>query len=437
MRWMQDRQNRRYAAFLGVFCLLLAAVFLISWVMQESRVRDSVLRRERTAASFLLEQGVSEGTVALAFKNTESMPSGEALLRRIGHTEELLPALSEVSWEGALESGLFLTAAGAALCILLWMGALCYLREREGAYENAARIVGQYAEGNFSERLAGGGRGALHLFFSRVDRLSTALQSKGESEAEAKVFLKDTISDISHQLKTPLAALRMYTEIISGEPEDTETVRTFAGKSEESLERMERLIRMLLRVTRLDAGSVQFQKQAMHAGDLAREACVDLTARAERENKEVIFEGTADTLIWCDREWTLEAVGNLVKNALDHTRAGGYVKLSWKETPAMARLRVEDNGSGILPQDIHHIFKRFYRSSLSSDTQGVGLGLPLVRSVVEGQGGLVSVESTPGEGTAFTISFPNAPADALEIQKGFPRCPRVDCVGEQQEKGRR
>lgn len=180
---------------------------------------------------------------------------------------------------------------------------------------------------------------------------------------------------------------------------------------------MNRLIRMLLRVTRLDAGSVHFRKQKIYAADLVREACADLMKRAERESKRISFCGEPDTEIWCDREWTAEAVGNLVKNGLDHTQNGGHVTVSWEKSPAMVRIIVEDNGSGIRQEDIHHIFKRFYRSSLSSDTQGVGLGLPLARSIVEGQGGLISVESAPGQGASFTAAFPYFPENALPGQE--------------------
>ena len=98
-----------------------------------------------------------------------------------------------------------------------------------------------------------------------------------------------------------------------------------------------------------------------------------------------------------------------MKNALDHTDAGGHIQISWKRTPAMLQITVADDGSGIAPEDIHHIFKRFYRSSHSLDTTGVGLGLPLAKSIIEGQGGLISVQSTPGEETAFTLSFLTKP----------------------------
>ena len=104
--------------------------------------------------------------------------------------------------------------------------------------------------------------------------------------------------------------------------------------------------------------------------------------------------------------WTSEAIGNIVKNALDHTNANGEIVISWKRTPIEISIFIADNGSGIEPEDFHHIFKRFYRSKNSSPTQGIGLGLPLAKSVIEGQGGTISVQSKPKEGTLFFIQFP-------------------------------
>ena len=103
--------------------------------------------------------------------------------------------------------------------------------------------------------------------------------------------------------------------------------------------------------------------------------------------------------------WTSEAIGNIVKNALDHTQDGGIVHITWERTPAMFRILISDNGTGIAPEDIHHIFKRFYRSKHSLDTQGIGLGLPLAKSIIEGQGGVIAVQSEIGNGTTFTLSF--------------------------------
>ena len=231
------------------------------------------------------------------------------------------------------------------------------------------------------------------------------LQSKNEAEHKDKEFLKSTISDISHQLKTPLAALMMYQEILEGEPENPDAVREFAGKMGVSLQRMEQLIQSMLKITRLDSGSIVFERRDILVTELIDRAIRDLQTRADQEGKTIQIEGKPEERLLCDPEWTSEALGNLVKNALDHTAAGGHIRIAWSRTPAMLQIQVSDDGGGIAPEDIHHIFKRFYRSRQSLDSPGIGLGLPLAKSIVEGQGGVITAQSTSGEGATFTVSF--------------------------------
>ena len=138
---------------------------------------------------------------------------------------------------------------------------------------------------------------------------------------------------------------------------------------------------------------------------MTAQAVGDLQERAKQEGKEILMEGDPGEILVCDQEWTREAVANLVKNALDHTDRGGIVRVSWKRTLAVFCLTVQDNGCGLAPEDIHHIFKQFYRSRKSSGQQGAGLGLSLAKSIVEGQGGSLAVESRVGAGSVFWINF--------------------------------
>lgn len=262
-----------------------------------------------------------------------------------------------------------------------------------------------YINGNFTRHLTQNQEGAIFQLFSTVEQLATILQSKNETEHNAREFLKNTISDISHQLKTPLTALAMYQEIIQNEPDNPEIVREFSAKADSALSRMEQLIQSMLKITRLDAGNIVFEKKLHSAAELAAQAINDLTTRAQNEEKQIQVDGNPREQILCDLEWTAQAIENLVKNALDHTGPGGIIHIAWERTPAMFRITVSDNGNGIAPEDIHHIFKRFYRSKHALETPGIGLGLPLAKSIIEGQGGSISVQSEPGHGTVFTLSF--------------------------------
>ncbi len=299
-------------------------------------------------------------------------------------------------------------AAGVVLVGFLLGGTYFYFNKREQIYEDASKIVEKFAEGDFTSHLEGNQEGTIYHLYSAIDELAMSLKSKEEAEHQTKTFLKDTISDISHQMKTPLSALHMYNEIIEGEADNPETVKTFSQKSETALYRMDRLIQLLLKVMRLDAGSISFSKELCKVDEIVEKAIEDLRMRAESEHKQLVTEGSSEQYMDCDPIWTCEAISNLVKNALDHTDENGLVNITWSATPAMLHIIVQDNGSGISPEDLHHIFKRFYRGQNVGSQPGIGLGLPLAKAIVEGQDGSLSVQSVEGEGTTFTVSLKKA-----------------------------
>ena len=168
---------------------------------------------------------------------------------------------------------------------------------------------------------------------------------------------------------------------------------------------MESLIQNLLKITRLDAGAITLKPALRPIQAMMDELSRSFETRARLEQKALSFSGSPSARLFYDPDWLTEAVSNLIKNALDHTSAGGWVSVSWDESAAVTRITVKDNGSGVHPEDIHHIFKRFYRSRFSKDTQGAGLGLPLALAITEAHKGTLSVESSPGQGALFTMTF--------------------------------
>lgn len=407
MRFLYEKEARRFYCFLVFVCMLQAGILAVSGYLQIDGIREALVEREKRAVSYLLLEEVPPSVAAAAWSNTEVTEEGEELLRQIGHTKESQGYLLLLVSQASEPLVLLLVFGAAASAAVLLIGAGIYLQKREELYEHAEQAVAGYAVGEFDTHLPGEKTGAVYHLFGKVEQLALSLRAKSDAERKAKEFLKNMISDISHQLKTPLAALEMYMEILSEEPGHEETVKAFTRKSAQSLERMEELVQSLLKMARLDTGNIVFEKRKDYVSELAAQAVGELLERAGREGKQILIEGDPEEMIFCDLDWMREALANLVKNALDHTDTGGIIRISWERSPAMLRLAVEDNGSGIAPEDIHHIFKRFYRSGRSNDRQGAGLGLPLARAIVEGQGGMLSVESRPGEGTAFQIAFLN------------------------------
>lgn len=300
---------------------------------------------------------------------------------------------------------LFLSCALCGMAAALGI-AVCRLRHQEQSMENAAHQIAEYILDRRKGGIECSEEGAMYRLFHEVNSLVTMADAHADSERRAKEFLRRTISDISHQLKTPIAALNIYNGILQQETADAATVQEFTSLSEQELDRIESLVQSLLKMARLDAGAITLERSPKNVFDLLEHIKRQYSFRAEQEGKEIALEGDEQTVFSCDRTWLTEAIGNLVKNALDHTAQGDRILVRWQQSPCLTQITVEDTGSGIHSEDLYHIFKRFYRSRFSKDTQGVGLGLPLAKSIVEAHQGSIEVHSKLGQGTAFTINFP-------------------------------
>lgn len=294
----------------------------------------------------------------------------------------------------------FVLAGGAILAV-----GCSYFKKQNQVMEQAVSQLQAYLDGDHNARIECDEEGELYRLFHTVNSMAAVLNAHADNELREKEFLKNTISDISHQLKTPLAALNIYNGLLQDEDIEVSSVKEFAGLSEQELDRIETLVQSLLKITRLDAGAIVLEKNAENVADMMRDIELHFAYRARQEKKEIILSGSDHLSLFCDRDWLNEAIDNIVKNAFDHTESGATIRIAWKELPSGVQIVIMDNGCGIHPEDIHHIFKRFYRSRFSKDQQGIGLGLPLAKAIVEAHNGTIEVDSELGIGTTFTMNF--------------------------------
>lgn len=295
----------------------------------------------------------------------------------------------------------------SSLCMGIFILAFVYryFKEQNRILECAIIQVKEYISGNQNARIECEEEGELYRLFHEINSLASILNAHAENESRAKVFLKNTISDISHQLKTPLAALNIYNGILQEEADDLPSVQKFTALSEQELDRIEELVQNLLKITKLDAGTIVMEKNLENVSEMMSSIERHFLYRAEAEGKRLCLSGDDKIRLSCDRSWLSEAFSNIVKNAFDHTQKGNTVSIEWKQFASIVQIVIKDNGCGIHPEDLHHIFKRFYRSRFSKDTKGIGLGLSLAKTIIEAHGGTVEVDSQTGTGTAFTINF--------------------------------
>ena len=210
------------------------------------------------------------------------------------------------------------------------------------------------------------------------------------------------MADISHQLKTPLTSLMVMNDLLQ-EEENEEKRREFIKTQSSQLDRMNWLIQTLLKLSKLDAGTIELKKEDVAAEELIEEAVKPFAIQFDIRNMKLKTDITK-AMIRCDKNWTVEALQNIIKNCMEHMDEGGVLSVATNDTNIYSEIVIRDTGCGIAKEDLSHVFERFYKGK-NAGKDSVGIGLALSKSIVEGQQGEILVNSEEGIGTKFVIKL--------------------------------
>lgn len=244
--------------------------------------------------------------------------------------------------------------------------------------------------------------GELSILKNNLYKVITLLQSQNEYLKNDKLYLADSIADISHQLKTPLTSMMVMCELLENE-ENPDKRQEFVSVINNQLSKMKWLITNILKISKLDADATEFKREEVSILSVLDDCLKPFALTAELKNV-AIQNNTNDFIFIGDESWTVEAVSNIVKNCLEHTNDGGKIIIASNSTNLYNKLTISDNGCGIAEEDLPHIFERFYHGKNSSK-DSVGIGLALAKTVFEKENASVTVKSEQGRGSIFEIRF--------------------------------
>lgn len=368
-------------------------------VDQNTNIMGQILSRHPELESEIIDTVTKPATAI-------EIDKGRAVLKSYGYDKNisvsLQPLLSDLR-PGFEAGGLTIILAYLILLILLAFFEYRKMYKKVRILSSASEDV---MDGNFRALENHNEEGDFAMLTSNFNNMSNRLKLTLESLKEDKLFLKNIISDISHQLKTPLSSLSAINDILLEDKSITsDTSRDFLVKSRSQLDRIEWLIVNLLKMARLEAGAVIFKAESFPVINSVKRAVSSLIYKSQEKKIDINIIGSDSIQLCGDEEWIAEALSNIIKNSIEHTGTGGRITVGLTETSIFTSIVIEDNGEGIDEKDLPHIFERFYKGSNSVKAESVGIGLALCKLIIEAQNGSIYVTSKKGKGSKFTITF--------------------------------
>ncbi|MFU0791876.1 MAG: HAMP domain-containing histidine kinase [Virgibacillus proomii] len=407
--WMNKEAKHFFLK--GTFILLIGAILMQFFSYANAiQLKREIMKHDYELAGYLVNHypNLSEEIPAVftSDKTKDDLHAGQSLLKSYGYKNDMqirfMPVVNSIyQMDAAVETSIWI---GTSLC--LFAVAFLFFKRHYQKIDQYQENVYQIMSGAVSTKLDDNEEGSLPKLAAAINTVTASLHALIEKEKHNRLFLKDLLTNISHQLKTPLSALAIYNEIMRNERLENDVITNFLKKSEDELERMETLIANLLKLAKLDAGIIKLRKSHCELNELIKQITTSFETRLVREQKSLEIKADKTVAYWYDQEWLLEAISNLIKNAIDHTKIGDRIEVHLEETPVLVKIAVYDNGEGIHPNDLNYIFNPFYRSQLSQDQQGIGIGLTLAKTIIDMHDGFISVESSIGKGTLFTVHLP-------------------------------
>lgn len=246
--------------------------------------------------------------------------------------------------------------------------------------------------------------GELSILENELSKMTLRLSEQAAALAEDKKFLADSMADISHQIRSPLTASNLILSLLREPDLPLSKRKKLLQELMQLFSRIDWLVESLLKMSKMDAGTVRFQETPVNAGDLIRQAAEPLMIPMELREQAFSLHGDPKAAFTGDPAWSQEAILNILKNCMEHTPLGGCIQASFSQNAIYTEIIIEDNGPGFDSEDLPHLFERFYKGKNASQ-QSVGIGLALARMVVSRQNGTLKAENRPEGGARFTIKF--------------------------------
>lgn len=402
----KNKEFRRMIAGTGIGILVLLLFFYIYCAQLSKKIADE---NYKTTALLLWELKKEypdfDETAWIASLNNAKTAEKEGIvvLQQYG----IFPGqFANVNLENCCQQfvaagSIFLLLSAVFVTAMFWY----YLNRRQKSLERLTQYVKRVEQGEYALELIENTEDELSSLKNELYTVTVMLKEHADIAKKQRVALADSVSDISHQLKTPLTSVVILLDNMSDDADmEAETRQRFLSEITRQINHVNWLVTALLKLSRLDAGVVEFSKAVLPLDDMLSQVMEKIEVMAEWKQITLTVKGETGIEIYADEHWILEAVTNIVKNAIEHSPEGSEVLLQKEDNAVYTAIKVTDYGVGMDEEECKHVFERFYRNRRAKE-DSVGIGLSLAKEIVKQHGGNITVESKKACGTTFTIKL--------------------------------
>ena len=292
---------------------------------------------------------------------------------------------------------------GLALSLILLY--LKHEKVQNKEIKKIARCIEEINKKNYSINIDENSEDELSILKNELYKITIMLKEDAENSKKDKLKLKDSLSDISHQLKTPLTSINIMLDNILDNPEmDSNTKEKFIQNIKREITNISSLVGEILKLSKFDASVIKFEEQQVFIDDIVKSAISNVEMMAELKNINIEVNNQDNIKLVCDAKWQIEAITNILKNCIEHSKDNSTITIDIDSNKIYKQITIKDNGEGIDEKDLPHIFERFYKGKNSSK-DSVGIGLALAKTIIEKDNGSIKVDSKKGKQTTFVIKY--------------------------------
>lgn len=305
---------------------------------------------------------------------------------------------------GYLIAGFLCANLIAIICILMDAVFFLFTRWRYQQISELSHRIDRILHGDSLVHFDTFREGELAILQDEIYKMTIRLREQAKMLSTDKNFLADSLADISHQIRTPLTSLNLIVAMLKNKNITKERRWELTNEIEKLLERIDWLISMLLKFSKLDAGTVLFRKDKVLLSDLIHTVIEPFLIPMDLRNQTLTIKIEGQDSFLGDFPWSVEAIGNILKNCMEHTPEGGEICILGSENPLFTEICIEDNGQGVAKDDLPHLFERFYRGE-NAVVSSYGIGLSLARMIIKEQNGIIVAENKDDKGMRFFVRY--------------------------------